>query len=133
VIAEATHSVSGSCVSGAFMEKLQEQMEGWLRSLTDGKITAREASFVSGMTEKTTEAEKTDFFNVENNSSSDSLVQAESAGATRPGDQVLYDGAAAQLFASTRITDIVKYMNFAFNLLKQQNELYDKISGMMGG
>lgn len=102
-----TSSVSG--MSGSFLETLNGQIAEWVRAMADSKITSYEAEVIAA---------------------GGSLEDYDADSDT--SESVATD-AAASLLASTEINDVSNTMNFIYNMITQENELYDKASQIMTG
>ena len=102
--------------SGEFLQALSKQMEQWVKAMGDNKITESEIADINGMI----------------SGGSANRLSSQIATAS-DNDPVVYEGAAASLYSSVQVSQISNLMNWIFSFTAQQNELYNKASGMLTG
>lgn len=110
ISSQATISSSnyGSRISKGFLMSLQDQMTGWIKAITDNKITSKEVAAIE-------------------QGSIDNLNSADDT------SDVLYNDSAAYFLASTKINDVSNAISFLFSSYSVENQMIDKVLSMLKG
>jgi len=114
-VASEISAVSGSgmgrTVSGEFLRVLSKQMEGWVKTMSDNKITQKEISAISGML---------------------SGASVSSEGAEEDQSATVYDGTAATLYATLKVNEVSNLMQWLISFAGQQRDLDNKMANILG-
>jgi len=110
-ISAVSGSGMGRTVSGDFLRVLSKQMEGWVKAISDNKITKKEISDISGLL---------------------SGSSVPSVGAEEDQSATDYEGAAATLYATLKVNEVSNLMQWLISFAGQQRDLDNKMANLLG-
>jgi len=86
-------------------------MEGWVKTMSDNKITQKEISAISGLL---------------------SGASVSSEGAEEDQSATVYDGTAATLYATLKVNEVSNLMQWLISFAGQQRDLDNKMANLLG-